>query len=81
MNKTAINERIKNRHLNLSSWCLAKELSYSATYQMLNSNAKRLMETRTQVKIIDALIAEGLYVPEVDEGVSVSEQQRNGTEG
>ena len=51
----------------MTSWCNAHGVSYAATYQMLNTKAQRLMETRTQMRVIDSLIADGLYVPEVDE--------------
>ena len=73
MNKTAINARIKARHLNLSSWCKAKNISYPMAYNMLSSKTRRIQETRKQLAAIDALIADGLYVPDVDEGVLVCE--------
>ncbi len=75
MNKIAIKERMKAQDINLTSWCRRRGLSYPVVYQMLSKHTSRVLETRKQVAVIDALIEAGLYIPEVDEGVSVDEAQ------
>jgi hypothetical protein len=67
MNKKAVNERIASRDLNLSAWCKRRGLVYPIAYQLLNRPSSKIMETRGQIAVVDALIADGLYVPDVDE--------------
>lgn len=57
----------------LKRWCLMRDLPYQTAYSIINSTSE-ILETKKQRVVIDALIADGLYVPEVDEGVSVSDQ-------
>ena len=66
MNYSATKAKIRARCINLTLWCKDRDLPYVSAYALINRDTKKL-ETRTQVKIIDALIADGLYVAADDE--------------
>lgn len=55
-------EYLKSRHINLAAWCRSHDLPYPQVFSMLKKS--RVLETRTQVKIIDALKEDGFFVEE-----------------
>ena len=61
MNQLATKAKVRERCINLKMWCKDRSLSYVSAYALINRGTKKL-ETRNQVKIIDALIADGLFV-------------------
>ena len=74
MDRAATRELIESKDIKLSSWCRRRGLSAASAYAVLSRSGK-VLETRNQVKFIEALIAEGLYVASDDEGVSIDPEE------
>jgi predicted transcriptional regulator len=66
MNRAATKQQFKARGFSISGWCRVHNICYSTLYTMLQGN-KKMIYTRNQVKIMDVLKREGLYVPSDDE--------------
>ena len=66
MNQPATKAKVRSRWINLSQYCQDRGLSYVSAHALINRGTKKL-ETRIQQKVIDALIADGLYVAADDD--------------
>lgn len=61
MNQPATKAKIRERCINLTMYCKDRGLSYVSAHALINRGTRKL-ETRKQQAVIDALIADGLYV-------------------
>jgi len=61
MDKKATKSQMDSRHINLKAWCRAHNVNYTSAYGLLTKPTK-ILETRQQREVIEALKADGLYV-------------------
>lgn len=69
MNRAAIQARVNDRCIKLTTWCKKFGVSYVCAHALIYRDTKKL-ETRMQMAVIDALKTDGLYIPSDDEAVA-----------
>lgn len=63
MNRQATKNRFKERAINVAGWCRLHGFQYSSIHTLLNASNPVTLYTRRQTEAIEALKADGLYVP------------------